>query len=193
VTAYSIQYWNGTTWAICASGTTLGTNKVDKFAPVTDSRIRLSIDSVSDGTPSICEFEVHRDDGPNLAHSDSLVVQEGRRGSRAIYLNFPIELNLRQALDLALKVYDVDIESSQKLRYIHKVNGKTEVYFFANTGDQDASASVRLRGTLNLEAWDPHSGQFSIPPFSHTVEDGQPVTKVGLALGPVRSLFIIGK
>ena len=193
VTAYSIQYWNGTAWVICASGTSLGADKVDKFNPVTASRVRLSIGSVSDGTPSICEFEVHRDDGPNLAHSDSLVVQEGRRGSRAIYLNSPNEVNLRQALDRTLKVYDVDIESSQKLRYIHKVNGKTEVYFFANTGDKDASASVRLRGTLNPEAWDPHSGQFFIPPFSHAVEDGQLVTRIELALGPVRSLFILGK
>jgi hypothetical protein len=191
VAAYSIQYWNGSAWTTCASGTSLGANKVDKFNPVTASRVRLSIGSVSSATPSICEFEARLDEGPNLAHSDALIVQEGREGSRAIYLNSPNESNLRQALDRALKVYDVDIESSQKLRYIHKVKGKMDVYFFANTGDKDADALVRLRGKLKPEAWDPHTGQSSVPEYTNVVEDGQPVTKVKLSLGRVHSLFII--
>jgi hypothetical protein len=193
VTSYSIQYWNGSAWTMCASGTSLGTNKVDKFDPVTASRVRLAIGSVSSGTPSIYEFETHLDDGPNLAHSDALVVQRGQKNSSAIYLNSPNESNLRQALDQALAVYDVDIESSQKLRYIHKVKGETEVYFFANLGDKEADASVLLRGKFKPEMWDPHSGQFSEPEYTHTVKDGQPVTKVKLTLSPVRSLFIIGK
>jgi len=191
VTSYSIQYWNGSAWTTCASGTSIGTNKVDKFNPVTTSRVRLSIGSVSSATPSICEFEAHLDDGPNLALSDALIMQEGRKGSSAIYLNSPNELNLREALNRALTVYDVEIESSQKLRYIHKVKAKTEVYFFANIGDKDTDASVRLRGKFTPEAWDPHTGQFSVPEYGNTVEDGQPVTKVKLTLSPVHSIFII--
>jgi hypothetical protein len=166
---------------------------VDRFDTITTSRVRLSIDGVSSGAPSICEFETHLDDGPNLTHSDALVVHEGRKGARAIYVNSPNESNLRQALDLAVGVYDVDFEGSQKLRYIHKVRGKTEVYFFANPGDQNAEALVRLRRKITPEAWDPHTGQFSIPQYSHKVENGQPVTTLRLALGPVRSLFILGK
>jgi hypothetical protein len=192
VTSYSIQCWNGTGWSNCASGTTLGSNKVDRFNPVTTSRVRLAVDRVSSGTPSICEFETHLDDGPNLAHSDGLIVQEGRRGARAIYVNSPNESNLRQALDAAVRVYDVDIEGSQKLRYIHKVTGQTEAYFFANPSDQNADALVRLRGHVTPEAWDPHTGQFSIPQYSHKIENGRPVTTLKLTLGPVRSLFIIG-
>jgi hypothetical protein len=193
VTAYSIQYWDGSAWATCVSGTSLGADKVDKFSPVTASRVRLAVDGVSSGKPSICEFETRLDEGPNLAHTDALIVQEGKKGGRAIYLNSPNETNLRQALDQALKVYDVDIQSSQKLRYIHKVKGKTEVYFFANLGDKDAQGSVRLRGKITPEAWDPHTGQFSVPQYSHAVEDGQPVTWVKLSLSPVRSLFITGR
>ena len=193
VTSYSIQYWNGSAWSTCASGTSIGANKVDKFNPVTASRVRLSIGSVASATPSICEFEAHLDDGPNLAHSDALIVQEGSKRSRAIYVNSPNESNLRQALDQALKMYDVDIDSSQKLRYIHKVNGNTDVYFFANVGDKDAAASVRLRGKLKPEAWDPHTGQFSVPEYTNVVEDDQPVTRVKLTLSPIHSLFIVGK
>jgi hypothetical protein len=192
VTSYSIEYWNGSAWTTCVSGSSIGTNKVDKFDPVTSSRVRLSIGSVSSATPSICEFETHLDDGPNLTHSDSLIVQNGRKGPRAIYLNSPNESNLRQALDNAIKVYDVGFENNAKLRYIHKVKGKTDVYFFANIGDKAANASVRLRGKIKPESWDPHTGKFSVPEYSHVVEDGQPVTRVQLALNPVHSLFIVG-
>ena len=39
------------------------------------------------------------------------------------------------------------------------------------------------------EAWDPHTGQFSVPEYANVVEDGQPVTKVKLTLGRVHSIF----
>ncbi|MCX6925173.1 MAG: glycosyl hydrolase [Verrucomicrobia bacterium] len=166
---------------------------MDEFDPVTASRVRLWIDKVSSATPSIYEFETHLDDGPNLAHSDSLIVQEGRGGSAAIYLNSPNPANLRQALDRALKVYDVEITSNQALRYLHRVKDKTDVYFFANIGDKAADASVRLRGKMRPEAWDPHTGKFSVPEYSHSVEEGQPMTRVKLALEPVHSIFIVGR
>ena len=193
VTAYSIQYWNGSEWSTCATGTSLGANKVDKFKPVIASRIRLAIGGVSSGTPSIAEFEARLDDGPNLTHSDALVIQENAKGGRAIYLNSPNESTLRQALDRSLKVYDVDILSNQKLRYIHKVKDETEIFLFANLGDKEAEATIRLRGKFTPEAWDPHTGQFSAPTYTSTVAEDQPVTTVKLTLGPVRSQFIIGK
>ena len=193
ITAYRIQSWTGTAWTTCATGTALGPDKVDKFKPVTASRIRLLIDGVSSGTPAICEFETRLDDGPNLAHGDTLVVAEGANGGRTIYLNSPNESNLRQALDQALDVYDVDIRSEQKLRYLHRVKDKSAVYFFANLNAKPADASVCLRGTITPEIWNPHSGERSVPEFSHALEHGQPVTRVKLTLDPVRSCFIIGK
>jgi hypothetical protein len=191
VTSYRIQYWNGSDWTTCATGDSIGSNKVDQFSTVAASRVRLAIGGVSSATPSICEFEVHLNGGPNLAHSDTLAVQEGGHGSRAIHLNSPNEDNLRQALDRVLKVYDVEIESNQKLRYIHRVKDQAEVYFFANLGTQKAEATIRLRGKITPEVWDPHTGEISIPQYSETAEDGQEVTRVKLALDPVHSLFII--
>ncbi len=193
VTAYSVQYWSGTAWIPCVSGTSIGESRVDTFATVTASRVRLQIGGAANGKPSISEFEVRLDGGANLAHRDSLIVQEGRKGGRAIYLNSPNEANLRKALDVALKVFDVDIASSQKLRYIHKVKDRTDVYFFANVGDREADATVRLRGKIIPELWDPHTGSLSVPQYSRVVEDGQAVTVVTLKISPVRSMFIIGK
>ena len=193
ITSYNIQYWNGNAWITCGTGSSIGADKVDKFKTVTASRVRLAIGSVASGEPSIAEFEAHLDDGPNLAHSDSLIVQQGSNGASAIYLNSPNETNLRQALDKALKRYDVEIEGNQKLRYIHRVKDATQVYFFANVGDTTANAVVRLRGKIKPEAWDPHSGRISVPEYSQTMENDQPVTQVKLTLSPVHSLFILGK
>ena len=193
VSAYHIQYWNGSTWITNATGSSIGGNKVDRFDTVSASRVRLCMDRVTSATPSISEFELRLNDGPNLAHSDASIVQEGRKGARAIYLNSPNETNLKQALDQVLKVYDVEIESSQKLRYIHRVKDKAEVYFFANLGGKDAPATVRLRGKIKPETWDPHTGLFSTPQYSREVEEGHSVTRVNLSLAPVHSLFIIGK
>jgi hypothetical protein len=193
VTAYEIEYWNGSDWIMCASGTTLGADKVDTFKQVTASRIRLAIKGVSSGFPAIREFEVHHNDGPNLAHSEALIVQQGAHGGRTIYLNTPNESSLRQALDQALKVYDVDMTGDGKLRYIHRVMDDTEVYFFANLDDRQSESTVRLRGKFTPELWDPHTGAVTVSEFTNAIENDQPVTRVKLTLGPVRSSFIIAR
>jgi hypothetical protein len=160
---------------------------------VTASRIRLAIGGVSSGTPSIAEFEVHLDGGPNLCYEDAPVVRRGGNGACAIHLGSPNGANLRRALDEACQPYDVDFEGDRRLRYIHRVNGGTHVYFFANPDGAGVEAAVRLRGKIVPEAWDPHTGRFSKPEYRHSVEDGQPVTRIGMSLGPVRSLFIVGR
>jgi hypothetical protein len=193
VSAYEIQYWNGSDWITCASGTKLGADKVDMFEQVTASRVRMAINGASSGHPAIREFEVHHNDGPNLAHSGALIVQQGAHGGRTIYLNTPNESSLRQVLDEALKVYDVDMMGDRKLRYIHRVMDDTEIYFFANLDDRKTETTVRLRGKFTPELWDPHTGSVTVPEFTNAIEYDQPVTRVKLNLGPVRSCFIIAR
>jgi hypothetical protein len=192
ITSYRIQVPSGDARTTCASGGAITPGQIDRFKTVTASRVRLCIDAAS-GNPSISEFEVYLDGGPNLAHSDSLIVQDGKNGGRTIYVNSPNETNLRKALDLALDLYDVTFDGNQNLRYIHRVNGTTDVYFFANLGEQPATAFVRLRGKIDPEFWNPHTGKVTACSNSHVVEHGQPVTRVKLTLGPVLSIFVVGK
>jgi hypothetical protein len=193
VTAYRIQYWDDSDWITCASGSTIGANKVDRFDPVTASRVRLAIDKVSEATPSICEFETRLDDGPNLNHSDAVIVHHGPDGACSVYVNSPNASNLQKALDMALDLYDVDFENNESLRYIHRVKDNTDIYFFANVTDQPVTTSVRLRGRLTPETWNPHSGQRSGAEYTHAVENGQSVTRVSLVLDPVQSVFIVSR
>jgi alpha-glucosidase len=58
ITSYKIQYYNGTSWVDACTGTTAGSNKVDTFAAVTASKVRLYIVTASD-QPTVNEFEVY--------------------------------------------------------------------------------------------------------------------------------------
>jgi hypothetical protein len=61
VASYKIQYWNGAAWVDASAGTTIGaTGKTDNFLPVTGTKVRLNILTIT-GTkgPSIYEFAVY--------------------------------------------------------------------------------------------------------------------------------------
>jgi hypothetical protein len=78
------------------------------------------------------------------------------------------------------------------LSYLHKVVEGREVYFFANSSDSPVDTHVRLRGTLQLEQWDPHTGKMAAIESAHLVVHDQPVTRVRLSLAPVQSTFLVG-
>ena len=100
---------------------------------------------------------------------------------------------LRKALDRALAVYDVECEGRRVPRYIHKVKDGTHVYLFANLDDEGLDTDVTLRGRMDLEAWDPHTGQVRPAECAHETEAGQSVTQFHLALAPQKSLFLLGR
>jgi alpha-L-fucosidase len=55
---YSIDVWNGSEWKTVASAQAIGHKKIDIFAPVTASRVRLNILSSTDGA-AIREFQIY--------------------------------------------------------------------------------------------------------------------------------------
>ncbi|UCD51917.1 MAG: hypothetical protein JSW27_04625, partial [Phycisphaerales bacterium] len=100
---------------------------------------------------------------------------------------------VRQAVDRALAVYDVECEGDQVPRYIHKVKDGTHVYLFANLGRQALETHVQLRGRMDLEAWDPHTGRAQPATYSHESETNQSITRLLLQLPPRKSLFFVGR
>lgn len=67
ITGYEIQYWNGSSWSVAATGGQFGTAPhTDAFPPVTASKVRLYITGATN-IPSIYEFQVLLD--PSLLHS----------------------------------------------------------------------------------------------------------------------------
>jgi alpha-L-fucosidase len=63
VEKYAIEVWTGSnTWEAVATGQAIGHEKIDRFPPVTASRIRLNVIS-SAGQAHIREFQLYHDDG----------------------------------------------------------------------------------------------------------------------------------
>ncbi len=60
LTAFDVQYWNGSTWTTVSGGSVTGNNKVWKkisFAPLTTSKIRVLINASVDGWSRMVEVE----------------------------------------------------------------------------------------------------------------------------------------
>lgn len=190
-TSYNIQYWNGSTWINCATGSKLGTNKVDSFATVNASKVRLYINSITAESVSINEFEVYLNQGPNLVTTDSIHVKQNASGGSAIYMRTPKIETMRNALDSLLKTFDVEIENNTKLRYIHKVKDSVDVYYFANTTAAPFDGYVRLRGKIAPKIWNPHTGDISNATYSLVSEGEEEITRVKISLPAYRSCFVV--
>ena len=82
-----------------------------------------------------------------------------------------------------------DFVSGQPLRWIHRVDGDTEIYFVANPSLRsfNTTASFRVAGKLP-ELWWPDTGRIEPAPLFQ-VQDG--TTSVGLSFGPNDSVFVV--
>ncbi len=60
ISAYAIQYWDGTGWKDAYSGQNMGTvRKIDHFPSVKSSKVRLFVTATKESSPSIQEFQVY--------------------------------------------------------------------------------------------------------------------------------------
>ncbi len=115
--------------------------------------------------------------------------------ARAVASMFPAPSDpttLQKELAQALPVYDVEFEGDRIPRYIHKLKDGAHLYLFANLDPAPLDTHVRLRGRLELQAWDPHTGEIRPADYTHHHHANTDVTRVRLTLPPVRSLFLLG-
>lgn len=94
-------------------------------------------------------------------------------------------------------VPDVDIAQSGALSggsfgYIHKIKFGRNIYYFANSSDQEITCSVTFRGKIiNPCFWDPHTGTRTDVAYSYGEDKGTPITRVIVKLPGVRSIFLV--
>jgi hypothetical protein len=120
------------------------------------------------------------------------------RGGRTYFIPKPDARALGAVLAEALEVPDVGWESPPRvsggnLSCLHKVIDGQEIYFFANSSDSPVETTVRLRGKLKLELWNPHTGQIGAADYAQAVVDRQAVCRLRLSLLSRQSTFIMGE
>lgn len=123
-------------------------------------------------------------------------VRRNARGGAAYFLPQPDVAALAGALDDALPVPDVGWKTPPRvqggnLSYLHKTIEGQDCFFFANSSDSAVETTVRLRGRMLPELWDPHTGR--IAPAEHQPDEvrGEAVTRLRLTLPPVHSVFVM--
>ncbi len=112
------------------------------------------------------------------------------KGGKICFIAHPNGLNLRETLQRMEDVFDVEYPSNSDLRYLHKVVNGLNMFYFANIGGTHVVTKVTLRGTINLEAWDPHTGK--IQKLTRNINPVDPLlTRIELSLNPYQSVFYV--
>jgi hypothetical protein len=89
----------------------------------------------------------------------------GGGGGRALFVPDPTVAALQDALDRIAGPPDVSFAGNPRphsgngqLAYIHKIKAGRHVVLVANSSDDDVETVVSIRGALDIERWDPHTG-----------------------------------
>ncbi|MHC4755715.1 MAG: glycosyl hydrolase [Planctomycetota bacterium] len=123
--------------------------------------------------------------------SNDLEVARNNRGGIAIRIKFLNAQTLREGLNVAMDVYDVDFEGDDILRYIHKRKDDCDVYYFANLSQTEINTPIRFRGRIEPQSWNPHNGQINKVEYKHQRENSYDITRINLPVKPLKSVFIL--
>lgn len=107
---------------------------------------------------------------------------------KALFISNPEGQSIREALGKLQINFDVEYPISKELRYIHKVVDGRDVFYFANVGKSDINTQIQLREILDIEAWDPHTGNVVIFEKQKNFQ-----TVMTLKLAPLHSVFWISE
>ncbi len=133
---------------------------------------------------------------PMAVDSAAIHKQENAKGGLAVHIPRPTIENIQDVLDRRM-VVDVRFTPNPvlktdwgKFNYLHKIKDGRNIYMFTNSSDEVVQTDVLLRGDLDLQEWNPHTGLvYKNLPSENMVVDGQIFTKLALQLGPVKSVF----
>ncbi|MEM6378532.1 MAG: glycosyl hydrolase, partial [Bacteroidota bacterium] len=116
--------------------------------------------------------------------TSKIIRHSNENGGQSIFIPRPDQDNLSRALDQYL-IPDIQFFPNPNLKskqgsfnYIHKVKDGKNIYFFTNSSDDAIETEVILKGKLNLENWNPHTGTtFALENVTYIEEEGQTFTK----------------
>lgn len=113
------------------------------------------------------------------------------KGGQVAFVANPTPENLAAALR-SDRPADISF-GGRPLRYIHKSLNGRELFYLANLENEDFSGEITIRGKMNLEAWNPHTGETTPLDAKSGKQGGQKVTRAQVEIPAQSSLFIVGE
>lgn len=167
------------------------------FSPLEISAIRLTIETGKREKVSISEINIFNQKGENIEIiSSPYLLNHNEKGGEAYFIPVITGDILREVMNETLKVWDVRTPDYENLAdgnftYIHKRMDGKDIYYFANSSDDELEIPVKLKGKMKITKWDPHSGTIEKYPTSLIRNNDSDMTQLQFKLGPVESVFFV--
>ncbi|WP_346854546.1 glycosyl hydrolase [uncultured Draconibacterium sp.] len=128
-------------------------------------------------------------------------IKSNAKNGKAVFISKPgpeILTNILNELGLSRDVSFVDNPTPTSglgaFSYVHRVKDGLNIYFLANSTDDEVNTFAELRGKIKPEIWNPHNGEImKIDDVVYIKKQDQDYTRFRIKLDPVRSTFIVGK
>ena len=195
--AFRVELHDGREWVEAGKWEKSGRDKSIDLEAFSTSKMKISILSGQTNGLSIPEILIFdQNDKPIPVSEKSFSLKSNAKGGKAYFIPVPQSETLRGILNEAQPVWDIRIPpvralANGNLSCLHKTQDGKEIYFFANSSDTRISTPVLIRGDLNLETWDPHTGKIAECRTTRETVNGLPLTRVLLSLDPVKSIFFV--
>lgn len=172
-------------------------NKSLFFKSQNISGIRVVIESGKTDKVSIPEILIFDQQGNKIdIVPKSYSINRNDNGGKAFFVPALNADLLRNVINDSLKAWDIRTEdygklSNGSLSCIHKKMDGKNIYFFANSSDEELELPVLLRGKMSLNRWNPHSGSIEKYPSTVIHQNGYDLTRLRFKLDPVQSVFLV--
>jgi hypothetical protein len=197
VFSFKVLYHKDNKWIEGGKWVGSGKEKTVQIKAVSTSGIRIVLESGEPNKVSISELEILDQQSRNIvSENKTYTFHANSHGGKAWFVPAPNSAILKTILDETGHTWDVRFEKDYpvtggNLSYLHKrINGK-DVWFFANSSDNNVDVPVIIKGKHKLQTWNPQNGQISECESTIISQAGINFTRVQLKLDPVQSVFIL--
>ena len=126
-------------------------------------------------------------------------IKTNKKKGKAVFIRKPDGILLSKTIDKLNVTKDVVFEGEPSpmtgggmFSYIHKKKDNRDVYFFANSSDDEVETIALVRGKIIPELWNPTTGEVkAIKEAEYVKKDGQDYTRFPLLLKAVTSVFVV--
>jgi hypothetical protein len=136
----------------------------------------------------------------NMPMPDGIsAIKKNKMNGRAVFIRKPDGKILAETINQIGISPDVFFEGNPSpssgggmLSYTHKKKNNRDIYFFANSSDDNIETYVDVKGIIQPELWDPTSGTItSIKQVENMIKFGEHYTRFSLKLNAVTALFVV--
>lgn len=133
-----------------------------------------------------------------MPEGTSPINSNGANG-KAVFIGEPSSTVLARTLDELGVSADVRFDGNPSpvsgggiFSYVHKVKEERQIYFFANSSDDEINTTAEVRGRITPEIWDPLTGEITPVSAEYLNRDGHEYTRFPLNLKAVTAMFVVG-